>query len=112
MDGDGSLDDLGRELRERVGNEMRLEAEMLEQDAASVELRRREIGDVAMELMSRGDLVTVIAGGRQLRGRLEFARGEVASLSTMMGVFDVHLTPGVVLRVDERSTEGGTARAC
>ena len=107
MDGDGTLDDLGRELRERVGNEMRLEAEMLEQEAASVELRRRELGDVAVELMSRGDLVTVIAGDRQIQGRLEFARGEIASLRTASGLVDVHLAPGVVLRVDERSSAGG-----
>ena len=107
MDGDGTLDDLGRELRQRVGNEMRLEAEMLEQDAASVEMRRRELGDVAVELMSRGDLVTVIAGDRQIQGRLEFARGEVASLMTSSGLVDVHLTPGVVLRVDQRSSAGG-----
>ena len=101
MNGDGTLDDLGRELRERVGNEMRLEAEMMEQDAASVELRRREIGDVAVELMSRGDLVTAIAGDRRLQGRIEFARGEVASLRTAVGLADIHLVPGVVLRVDE-----------
>lgn len=107
MDGEGSLDDLGRELRRRVGEEMRLEAEMLEQDAASVELRRREIGDVAVELMSRGDLVTVIAGEKQIKGCIEFARGEVASLRTTSGLVDVHLTPGVVLRVDERSNSGG-----
>ncbi len=107
MDRDGTLDDLGRELRRRVGNEMRLEAEMLEQDAASVELRRREIGDVAVELMSRGDLVTVIAGEKQIKGQIEFARGEVASLRTSNGLVDVHLTPGVVLRVDERSSAGG-----
>ncbi len=109
MDGDGTLDDLGRELRERIGNEMRLEAEMLEQDAASVELRRREIGDVAVELMSRGDVVTAIAGERQIQGRFEFARGEIASLRTSVGLVDVHLTPGVVLRVDERTSQGGQA---
>ena len=107
MDGDGTLDDLGRELRERVGNEMRLEAEMLEQDAASVELRRRTMGDVAVELMSRGDLVTVMAGEKQIKGRIEFARGEVASLRTSFGLVDIHLTPGVLLRVDERSSTGG-----
>ena len=58
MDGtetpDESLDDLGRELRERVGNEMRQEAELLEQDAATVELRRRRIADVAIELAEQG----------------------------------------------------------
>lgn len=107
VDRDGTFDDLGRELRERVGNDMRLEAELLEQDAAAVERHRRVIGDVAVELMSRGDLVTVIAGGRQIKGRIEFARGEVATLRTSHGLADVHLTPGVVLRVDERSTAGG-----
>ena len=102
-----SLDDLGRELRERVGNEMRLEAEMLEQDAASVELRRRRLADIAIELLSRGDTVTVIAGQRSIRGRLSYARGEIATMETSTGPIDVHLSAGVVLRVDERSAEGG-----
>lgn len=103
-----SLDDLGRELRERVGNEMRLEAEMLEQDAASVELRRRRMADLAIEILSRGDTVTVIAGDRVIRGRLSYARGEIASVEAGAGRVDVNLPAGVVLRVDQRSTEGGT----
>jgi len=103
-----SLDDLGRELREKVGREIRREAEMLEQDAAAVELRRRRISDVAIELLSRGDTVTAIAGDRSIRGRLSFARGQIASIATGTGRVDVHLAAGVVLRVDERATEGGS----
>lgn len=102
-----ALDDLGRELRERVGNEMRQEAELVEQDAATVELRRRGIADVAIELVSRGDIVTVIAGDRSVRGRLVFARGEIASVEAAVGRVDVHLSAGVALRVDERSSAGG-----
>ena len=104
-----SLEDLGRELRERVGNEIRQEAEMLEQDAAAVELRRRRIADVAIELLSRGDIVTAIAGDRSVRGPLSHARGEIASLATGAGRVDLHLAAGVVLRVDERTLTGGTA---
>jgi hypothetical protein len=100
-------DDLARELRERVGHEMRQEAEMLEQDAASVEMRRRHIADVAIEILSRGDIVTVIAGDRSIRGHLSYARGEIASVETAAGRVDIHLAAGVILRVDERSTEGG-----
>ena len=103
-----SLDDLGRELRERVGNEMRQEAELIEQDAATVELRRRRLTDVAIELVSRGDIVTVIAGDRSLRGPLTYARGDIASLDTAVGRVDIHLPAGVALRIDERSTAGGT----
>ena len=51
MDGDDSLDDLGREQRERMGNELRLEAEMVEKDAASVEQRRRTLADLAIEFV-------------------------------------------------------------
>jgi hypothetical protein len=82
---------------------------MLEQDAAAVELRRRRLTDVAIELLSRGDTVTVIGGERSVRGRLSYARGEIASIATSAGPVDVHLTSGVVLRVDERSTEGGSS---
>ena len=103
------LDDLGRELRRRVGHELRMEAEQAEQDAAAFELRRRRLADVAVELLSRGDTVTVLAGDRALRGRLTYARGEIASVETASGRVDVNLTPGVVLRIDERAAAGGTA---
>lgn len=102
-----SIDDLSRELRQRVGHEMRLEAEMIEQDAASVERRRRRMADLAIELLSRGDTVTVLAGDRSIRGKLSQARGEIISLETATGRFDVQLASGVALRVDERSTAGG-----
>jgi hypothetical protein len=107
MQGDDQLDDLGRELRERVGEEMRLEAEMLEHDAALVEQRRRRIADLALELVSRGDTVTAIAGDKSLRGRLVYARGDLATLETGAGSFDLHLAAGVILRIDERRAEGG-----
>ena len=109
MGGDDQLDDLGRELRERVEAEMRLEAEMLEHDSALVERRRRSLADLAIELVSRGDTVTAIAGDKALRGRLSYARGDIASMDTGSGTVDLHLAAGVVLRLDERRTEGGTA---
>lgn len=109
MSGDDGLDDLERELRERMGEELRLEAETIEHDAALVEVRRRRLADVALELMSRGDLVTAIAGERSLTGRLVYARGDIAVIEMKSGTADLHLTAGIALRVDERSTEGGTA---
>lgn len=108
MGGDDQLDDLGRELRERVEAEMRLEAEMIEHDSALVERRRRVMADLAIELVSRGDTVTAIAGEKVLRGRLVYARGDIASLDTGSGTADLHLAAGVALRIDERRTEGGT----
>lgn len=87
---------------------MRLEAEMVEQDAASLELRRRRMADLAIEILSRGDIVTVMAGDRSIRGPLSYARGEIATVETAAGRFDVHLSAGIALRVDERSTAGGT----
>ncbi len=109
MHHDDELDDLGRELRERMGEEMRLEAEMLERDSALVERRRRRLADLAIELVSRGDTVSAIAGDKTLRGRLIYARGEIASIVTGSGTADLHLAAGVVLRIDERRSEGGTA---
>lgn len=108
MDGGDGLDDLARELRDRVGHELRQEAELIEQDAATVERRRRTLSDLAIELLSRGDSVTVVAGERSIRGRVTYARGEILALQTSSGRFDVHLASGVVLRVDERTTEGGS----
>ena len=107
--GDDPLDELGRELRERMGSEMRMEAELSEQDAAVVELRRRTLSEVAGELASRGDTVSVFAGDRSVRGVITYARGDLATLETTHGDLDVHLTSGVAMRVDVRSTAGGTA---
>ena len=109
MGGDDQLDDLGRELRERVEAEMRLEAEMLEHDSALVEQRRRTTADLALELVSRGDTVTAIAGEKALRGRLVYARGTIASIDTGSGPADSHLAAGVVLRIDERHLAGGVS---
>lgn len=109
MPGDDSLDDLGRELRERMGEELRQEAEMVEHDASLVELRRRTLADVALELASRGDLVTAIAGDKSLTGRLAYARGEIALIETSAGMADLHLAAGIILRVDERRPAGGIA---
>ncbi|MBT8203589.1 MAG: hypothetical protein HKN74_12855 [Acidimicrobiia bacterium] len=103
------LDELGRELRERMGDELRAEAELVEQDAATVELRRRTVADVALELVSRGDTVSVIAGEKVLRGTLVYARGELARIHTASGRADINLASPVVLRVDARSRDGGTA---
>ena len=107
MGGDDQLDDLGRELRERVGADMRLEAEMLEYDAALVEKRRRSMADLAIEYVSRGDDVTALAGAKSIRGRLIYARGTLATIQTGTGTADLHLVPGLALRIDERATEGG-----
>ncbi|MBT8192407.1 MAG: hypothetical protein KJP22_03320, partial [Acidimicrobiia bacterium] len=109
LDDSESLDDLARELREGVGREMRREAEIVEHDAATVEMRRRRLADVAVELLSRGDTVTAIAGDRSIRGPLTYARGDIASIETSEGIVDLHLAAGVALRVDERTRAGGTA---
>lgn len=107
--GDDPLDDLGQELRERIGSEMRQEAEMAEHEAAVVERRRRRLEDVARDLVSRGDTVSVFAGDRSIRGILTYARGDIALLETAEGLVDVHLAASVVVRVDRRSTAGGIA---
>lgn len=109
MNGDNQLDDLGRELRERMEAELRLEAELLERDAALVDQRRRRMADLALELASRGDIVTAIAGEKSLRGRLVYARGDIATLESGAGPTDLHLAAGVVLRIDERRAAGGVA---
>lgn len=107
--GDDYLNELGRELREAIGAEMRLEAETSERDAAAVEMRRRLLADVARELASRGDTVTLFAGARSVRGTVTYARGDIATLDTPGGQVDAHLAAGLVLRVDARSPSGGTA---
>jgi len=105
------LQDLDRELRERVGGEFRRTAEEDEFTARKAALRSRDLAQVAYELLSRGDTVRVVVGGISIRGVLTHARSNLATLTPIEGA-EVHLNLGGPLAIDvvERATAGGSTR--
>ncbi len=104
-DPDG-LDELGRELRRRVGRETREEAEERERDAARLLARTRTLADVAADLRARGDQVTVEAEGRRFTGVVVYAGRDYLRLRAPAGDADVRLDAIVAMSVD-RPGEGG-----
>lgn len=111
-DGDGPdpLDALGRELRTRLGPELRAEAEEAERLALQAARRRRTLADVARELAARGHEVLVTVGDRRFVGVLVHAAGDLAVVRTAAGDVDVNLAAPAALRELGRASRAG-ARA-
>ena len=105
------IDELGRELREKVAGEFRRTAEEDEHAVRKTALRKRDLAQVAYELLSRGDVVRAIVGAFALRGVITHARGSLATLTPGEGPeLHVNLAGPVVLEVVERSSTGGRSR--
>jgi hypothetical protein len=85
----------------------RLEAEDAGRDAALLQMRRRELADVASELMSRGDTVTVAASERAFTGSVIHAVDDLMTLETTDAVVDFNLDAWPVISVVERARAGG-----
>jgi hypothetical protein len=90
--------------------ELRAEAEAYEELAATGLLRERRLADVALELLSRGDVVAVAFAGVTFTGTLTHAAGDLACVRTALADVDVHLGAPLVLRVVERTRAGGRSR--
>jgi len=85
----------------------RLEAEDAGRDAALLQMRRRELADVASELMGRGDTTSVAAGDRSFTGTVIHAVGDLMTLETTDAFVDFNLDAGPVISVVERARAGG-----
>lgn len=108
---DDPLAALDRELRERVGGEFRRTAEEDEYTARKAALRHRTLGQVAYELLSRGDTVRATIGAASFRGLITHARGTLATLTVADGTeLHLNLSGPLALDVVERSTTGGRTR--
>jgi hypothetical protein len=105
----GAFEALGRELRQRLGPDLRAEAEEDERLAAQAARRRRRLVDVGRDLMARGDRVAVVLPGRRLTGVVVHAAGDLLTVRTAGGEVDVHLAGPVQLRVEDRAAGGGSA---
>ncbi len=99
--------ELGRELRQGVGADLRADAEESERLALQTARRRRTLVDVARELMARGDLVGVGVPGRRFTGVVTHAAGDLVVVRTAGGLVDVNLRAPAHLRVLERAPRGG-----
>jgi hypothetical protein len=111
MTGNDPFEELGRELREKVGGEFRRSAEEDEFAARKAALRQRDLAQVAYELLARGDSVRVTIGSTQLRGVITHSRGNLATLTTGDSLeMHLNLSGPLLLEVVERSTAGGSSR--
>ncbi len=111
MTGNDPIEELGRELREKVAGEFRRTAEEDEHAARKAALRKRDLAQVAYELLARGDTVRVTIGSTQMRGVVTHARGNLATLTTGDAVeMHLNLDGPLLLDVVERSTAGGSSR--
>lgn len=100
---DPELTQMGQTFRD----ELRVEAAAYEALAAKDLLRRRRLGDVALELVHRGDRVAAMVGPTTFTGIVGYTAGDLACLRTPHGDVDVRLSGAVALRVLETVRSGG-----
>lgn len=107
MDDDNDeLDAIARQLRwGPAGAELRAEAEETERESHQRRMRRRALSDVVATVAHRGDLVTVLTGGRALTGTVVAGGNDFLTLETGDLEVDVRLA-AAVLRVERRSSGG------
>src|SRR5882672_11972194 len=99
----GDLEDVAAAIR----SEIRLEAEEAEREAAVSAAMRRDVADVARELMAHGDTVAIDAGERVFVGQIMAVGSDVVSIDRGPGRVDVHLKALQRLRVVKRARSGG-----
>ena len=100
------FEEMGRELRERVGGEFRLAAEEDEYWAMKQARRAGTLSEIAYDAMSRGDRVEVWAGQSAFRGFIQHTRNDLLMLQAHANV-DVNLGGPMLLRVVEPAATSG-----
>ena len=93
----------------RGRSELAEEAISAEQDAELLRKRRRSLGDVFFEWMSRGDLVTIAVGSVQFEGELNAAVNDLVVISTKTFAAAVNTSLISFARSDQRGAFAGTA---
>jgi hypothetical protein len=104
---DPELARLGQAFRDEV----RAEAQAYEALAAQDHLRRRRLADVALELLHRGDRVTVHLPGAAFSGEVVDAAANLCTLATAAGRVDLRLDAVLEIVVTAPSRSGGRSRA-
>lgn len=103
------LRDLGRELRQGAGRELRAEA-ATDEELSEVQRRRRlDLAAAMRNAMHRGDRVTATVGDLTLSHDVISVGSDYLTMTDGSGVFDVRLD-GAVLTVDPRPAGGASGR--
>jgi len=97
------FEELGSELRRRMGAEIRDEAEEIERLADLQRRRRSSLGEVARSAMHRGDSVTVTIGQRSWKGTLRAVGDDYLRLESGRVVLEAPLGEGVLSTEPSRS---------
>jgi hypothetical protein len=97
-------------MGQRFRDELRAEAEAYEALAARGHLRGRDLADVALELLHRGDVIAVAVGRRTFSGEVTYAAGDLLCLRTRGADVDLSLSAPVGLEIVERVRSGGRPR--
>ncbi len=101
------FDDLAAAIRE----EMRLEAEEAEREAAVASRMRRSFEEVALELMAHGDAVSVAVGTWSFVGEITHVGSGIVSLDVAGARVDLNVGLALRLRVIRRALAGGRSRS-
>lgn len=88
----------------------RTDAEESEFDAAKLAARTRDLGDVAFESMTGGDLVMVRSYDRSYAGSVRHAHGDLASIQIAGGSVDANLAGPLHLVVRHYAYSDGVDR--
>lgn len=105
------LEDLAAELRLAVGREIRWEAEDVETDALKLALRKRSLTDAIVELMHRGDTVSLVTRQMTVTGAVTHCRGDLVIVTTPHATVSGNLAGPLAVRLVEQARSGGTSSA-
>jgi hypothetical protein len=104
------FDDLAEELRRRMGNEFREEAEEVERLTNLQRRRKASLSEVALAAMHRGDQVTIHARTGDWTGELLAVGDDYVSLQAPNGTIEA-LLDGVAFQVVPSRTGGRSGKA-
>src|SRR5258708_14215369 len=99
----GDLEDVAATIR----SELRLEAEEAEREAAISAAMRRDLSDVARELMAHGDTVALDVGQRIFVGPIVAVGTDVVTLEAGSWRVGVNLHAPPRMRLGQRGEPGG-----
>jgi hypothetical protein len=99
------LDELGGELRRKLGAEVRAEAEITEWETEQGRRRHRRMEDIARESMHRGDQVAAEAAGFRVAGQVIAAGRDYLTIDDGRQEADVRLAAVTLRR--RRMPRGG-----
>lgn len=102
------FEELAADLRQATERELRWEAEDVEVDVDQGRRRKRDLSQVAYELMSKGDEISAGWGHTVVTGRIVYVKGDLAVMETGHAVASLNLSGPVVIKVVKRAASGGT----